>query len=398
MLDELLQSHIQQKIEDFPVSVHYGKHPIASKSNSKVTITVRNPKALMTLARPTLGGLARAYVEEWVDFEGDAQDIMSLGQAYCNVDAGKNVQHSDSWMWWRHTRERDRKNISYHYDISNDFYSLWLDQAKVYSCAYYEDGTENIDQAQARKLNHICRKLMLKPGERFLDIGCGWGALILKAAEEYGVEAWGITLSQNQYDYVTEQIAKRGLGGRVHIQLRDYRDLPANLPFNKIASVGMFEHVGKRNLREYFDKIYRLLTPDGLVMNHGITFVQLNSGGLGSGISDFIEDYVFPGGELTHISSVTEALAAAGLEPLDIENLRIHYVRTLWEWVHRLEASQANAISLIGEKNYRIWRIYMAGSAFSFDHNWLALFQIVAGKPKKDGSLAYPFNRKHIYL
>jgi len=397
MLDEFLQNQIQQKIKDFPVSVHWGSHSITSPSTSKVTIKVRNPKALMTLANPTLGGLARAYVEEWVDFEGSAQDIMSLGQAYCNIDAGKDTQPSDAWMWWRHTRRRDRKNISYHYDVSNEFYNLWLDQAKVYSCAYYEEGTENIDLAQAKKLNHICRKLMLKPGERFLDIGCGWGALILKAAEEYGVEAWGITLSQNQYDYVVEQIAKRGLAGRAHVQLMDYRDLPTDLPFDKIASVGMFEHVGKRHLPEYFDKIYSLLKPNGLVMNHGITFVELNSGGLGSGISNFIEDYVFPGGELTHISAVTEALAASGLEPLDIENLRPHYGKTLWEWVDRLEVNQTEAIRLIGEKNYRIWRIYMAGSAFSFDHNWLALYQVVAGKPESDGRLAYPFNRKHIY-
>ncbi len=397
MLDEFLQKQIKQKIKDLPVSVHYGSHSITPLYASKVVIKVRSPKALITLANPTLGGLARAYVEERMDFEGSAQDIMSLGQEYCNIDAGKDVQSSDSWMWWRHTRDRVRSNISYHYDVSNDFYNLWLDKAKVYSCAYYEDGTEDIDQAQAKKLSHICRKLMLKPGERFLDIGCGWGALMLKAAEEYGVEAWGITLSRNQYDYVMEQITRRGLSGRAHVQLMDYRNLPVDLPFDKIASVGMFEHVGRRNLREYFEKIYSLLKPDGLVMNHGITFVELNSGGLGSGISDFIEDYVFPGGELTHISVVTEALAASGLEPLDLENLRSHYGKTLWEWVHRLEMNKTNAIQLIGEKNYRIWRIYMAGSAFSFNHNWLALFQIVAGKPKEDGSLAYPFNRKHIY-
>lgn len=397
MLDEILQYKIEQKIKDFPVSIHWGHRKTTPLSPSKVVINVKNPKVLLTLANPTLGGLARAYVEEWMDLEGSAQDIMSLGQDYCNIDAGKDAQSNDAWMWWRHTRNRDKQNIRYHYDVSNEFYHLWLDQAKVYSCAYYEDGTEDIELAQTKKLEHICRKLMLKPGERFLDIGCGWGALILKAAEEYGVEAWGITLSQNQYEYVVEQIAKRGLNGQVHVQLMDYRDLPAEMPFDKIASVGMIEHVGNRNLREYFDKIYTLLKPDGIVMSHGITFVQLNSGGLGSGISDFIEDYVFPGGELTHVSTVTKELAASGLEPLDMENLRAHYGRTLWEWVQRLEVNKAEAVRLIGERNYRIWRIYMAGSAFSFDHNWLALFQIVAGKPKADGSLTYPFNRKHIY-
>jgi len=396
MLDEILQSQIEQKIRNLPVSLHWGNFEITS-SPSKVKIQVRNPKGLISLLKPTLGGLARAYVEGWLDFEGTASDIMSLGQAFCNIDAGKDAQPSDAWKWWRHTRNRDKQNISYHYDLSNDFYDLWLDQAKVYSCAYYENGTENIDQAQSKKLDHICRKLILKPGERLLDIGCGWGALIFKAVEEYGVEAWGITLSEHQYEYVVNQISERGLASRAHVQLMDYRDLPADLSFDKIASVGMFEHVGKRHLSEYFEKIHSLLKPDGLVMNHGITFVQLNSGGLGSGISDFIEDYVFPGGELTHVSTVTEALAKSGLEPLDLENLRPHYGKTLWEWVDRLEANQVEVIRLIGEKNYRIWRIYMAGSAFSFDHNWLALFQIVAGKPKVDGSLNYPFNRKHVY-
>jgi cyclopropane-fatty-acyl-phospholipid synthase len=171
-----------------------------------------------------------------------------------------------------------------------------------------------------------------------------------------------------------------------------------DIQFDKIASVGMFEHVGRGNLDTYFDKVFSLLKPGGLVMNHGITAAGLDTSGLGSGISEFIEDYVFPGGELVHASRVIESLARSGLECLDAENLRPHYARTLWQWVHRLEANSSEAKRLIGEQKYRIWRIYMAGSAHAFERGWMALFQVLAGKPYANGSLAYPFTRDHVYL
>jgi cyclopropane-fatty-acyl-phospholipid synthase len=177
----------------------------------------------------------------------------------------------------------------------------------------------------------------------------------------------------------------------------DYRDVPEDPPYDKIASVGMFEHVGRRNLPEYFAKIHRLLRPGGLVMNHGITSTAVEAHGLGSGIAEFVDEYVFPGGELTHVSNVMQEMAAAGLEPLDAENLRPHYARTLWSWVERLESRQHEALELIGEQKYRIWRIYMAGSAYAFEHNWMALFQILGGRPHRDGTQDYPFNRRHVY-
>jgi cyclopropane-fatty-acyl-phospholipid synthase len=267
----------------------------------------------------------------------------------------------------------------------------------VYSCAYFRTGEDTLDAAQLAKLDHICRKLRLAPGERFLDVGCGWGALIFRAAEQYGVDATGITLSQNQHDHVQAEIARRGLAGRVRVELRDYQDLPDDASFDKIASVGMFEHVGVRNFDGYFGKIERLLKPGGFVLNHGITHNWLDTRSLGSGMGEFIEDYVFPGGELTHVSKVIERMAAQGLEALDAEGLREHYARTLWHWVERLEANADTARAEVGEERFRVWRIYMAGSAYGFERGWMSLWQILAGKPHRDGRLPHPLTRADIY-
>jgi len=397
MLKEVLLKQARGRLQGLPLAVEFWNGEVIAAPGSLVRMRVNTPLALRVLAKPSLGGLARAYVEGWIDLEGKAQDILALGRDLCQADACIEGRRGTDWRWWRHTRSRDRRNITYHYDVSNDFYGLWLDRNRVYSCAYFENGDEDLDAAQEKKLDLICRKLMLKPGERLLDIGCGWGGLILWAAERYGVSALGITLSDNQYALVQEAIARRGLTGRVEVRLMDYRDVPEDAPYDKIASVGMFEHVGRKNLPLYFAKIARLLRPGGLVMNHGITSVAVEAHGLGSDISDFIDDYVFPGGELTHVSHVIREMALAGLEPLDAENLRPHYARTLWSWVERLEAQRERAVALVGEQKYRIWRIYMAGSAYAFQRNWLALFQVLGGKPLADGRQDYPFNRRHVY-
>jgi cyclopropane-fatty-acyl-phospholipid synthase len=396
MLREVLFKQMRGRLQGLPVEVQLWNGDTLGEVGARVRMVVKTPRALRVLAKPSMGGLARAYVEDWIDLEGDARDILALGRELCETEAGLEGRRGADWRWWRHTRNRDRRNISYHYDVSNDFYGLWLDKNRVYSCAYFENGDEDLDGAQVKKLDLICRKLMLKPGERLLDIGCGWGGLILRAAERYGVTALGITLSDNQHDYVKAEIARRGLAGRVEVRLMDYRDVPEDQPYDKIASVGMFEHVGRKNLPAYFSKIHRLLRPGGLVMNHGITSVAVQAHGLGSGISEFIDDYVFPGGELTHVSHVMRELALSGLEPLDVENLRPHYARTLWNWVERLEARADEALRLVGLQKYRIWRIYMAGSAYAFERNWLALFQILGGKPLSDGRQEYPFNRRHL--
>ncbi len=275
-----------------------------------------------------------------------------------------------------HTRASDRAAITRHYDVSNGFYKLFLDRRLVYSCAYFDDAGTSLDDAQARKLDHVCRKLRLKPGERFLDIGCGWGALVIWAARHYGVQAHGITLSRAQLDEATERIAAEGLQDRITVELRDYRDLDG--VYDKVASVGMFEHVGLANLPQYHAAVHRILQPNGLFLNHGITHEL--EGWDRTLDTEFINTYVFPDGELDLASNVQLSMERAGFEIHDVENLRQHYAITLRHWVARLEGQYREALAHVNEATYRTWRLYMAASALGFEDGGTGVHQILASR------------------
>ena len=363
----------------------------------ELDIIARTFDGLKALAAPAMGRLARAYVNNDVDFTGSARRALAIAESMVGDIAHGSSGLRGYLLGLAHRLRNNQSNIAHHYDVSNAFYRTWLDSRMVYSCAYFHDWDDSLDDAQAQKLDHICRKLRLAEGERFLDIGCGWGALIFWAAERYGVRAKGITLSQKQFEYVRAQIAARNLTGRVDVELLDYADLPDVEAFDKIASVGMFEHVGPRNYDRYFGKISRVLVPGGFVRNHGITHNGLTQKSLGRGMGDFVEEYVFPGGELAHVSRVIEGLAAQGLELVDGEALREHYARTLWHWVDRLESNADTARAEVGEEKFRVWRIYMAGSAHAFDRGWMSLWQLLAGKPLRDGRLPHPLTRDYMY-
>lgn len=383
---------------DLPLSITFWNgRRVASDASAPVNVTVRSPKVLPSLVRPTMGRLARHYVEQELDVEGDAREILRVTEGLAGSPQGGPGATAHLRKWLRHTRVFDSKAIRHHYDVSDDFFGLWLDLRRVYSCAYFRRADDTLDLAQEQKLDHICRKLMLRPGERFLDIGCGWGALIMWAASRYKVRATGITLSENQYAYAKKKIEEAGLGELCDVRLLDYRDVADDSAYDKIASVGMFEHVGRKNLPVYFGKLFRLLRPGGLVMNHGITLNGVDRQELGGDIGSFIDDYVFPGGELTHISTVLAEMGRQGLESWDVESLRPHYARTLWHWVNRLEANRDAALRSVGEKVYRIWRIYMAGSAHAFERGWMSIYQVLAGKPLADGRLSTPATREYIY-
>ena len=278
----------------------------------------------------------------------------------------------------RGTRGNSRRSIGFHYDVSNAFYALWLDPAMVYSCAYFDSAADSLERAQARKLEVICRKLALAPGESLLDIGCGWGALVIHAASRHGVRAHGITLSREQRDFARARIAELGLGHLATVELADYRDLEGDACYDKIASVGMFEHVGLKNLPRYFSIAHRLLKPGGLFLNHGIT--SREPGWEKTVSTRFINRYVFPDGELDSVANIQRAMEAADFEILHVESLRAHYALTLRHWVGRLEAHREAAVLEVGESAYRVWRLYMAACALQFEEGDTGVYQILLAR------------------
>ena len=415
---KVMDSLLERKLEalTLPLAVVSPDGHRTGARDAAITIRLKQMSPLAHIAAGEVGKVAQDYVEDKLDFDGSVRDLMVIASQMIATDPTQDRGASATLNWWReirlnarsrarHQAEADAQQIQFHYDVSDAFYELWLDPMRLYSCAYFREAGMTLAQAQQAKLDHICKKLMLQPGERFLDIGAGWGGLLLWAAEHYGVQGHGITLSKNQHAHVDRLIDARGLRGRVTMELRDYRDLPEDAPFDKIASVGMFEHVGRALMPDYFAKIHRLLVPGGLLMNHGITAGGTRNHQLGAGMGDFIERYIFPGGELLHVSKVTEVMSEAQFEPLDIENLRPHYARTLWAWSDALEAQLAKARALTRERVVRAYRVYLAGSAMAFEQGWMGLYQMLAARPSgrvDEGPMPgaqsrFPFNRAYMY-
>lgn len=366
---------------------------------ARVSLQLKDARALRYLLSPTIDSLAEAYVNGHFDLIGKVDDIVDVAMRLAASGESSASKFARLFSPVRHNKALDKSSIAHHYDVSNAFYQEWLDPRMVYSCAYYQTGQESLAQAQLAKLDHVLNKIMLGKDERLLDIGCGWGALAIRAAEKYGARVLGVTLSENQFELARERVAQAGLRARVEIRLLDYRDLTLrDGPFDKITSIGMFEHVGLKHLDAYFTKITGLLRAGGLVLNHGITSTDPGSGNTPLGAGEFIDKYVFPNGELPHISLALHAMQVGGLEALDVECLRRHYARTLSHWSHNFETGEAGVRSLVDERTWRIWRIYLAGCAHAFSQNWVSLYQVLACKAGVgEGLNPTPWSRAYMY-
>ncbi len=360
----------------------------------EVTIRLPGPSALRYLLNPSLDNLGRAYVEGKLDVEGHLRAIIDVANRLAEHGMRQGSRLGRLFVPRTHTRGQDAQAIAYHYDVSNAFYQSFLDPAMVYSCAYFENGDEDLATAQQKKIDHILTKIDLQPGQTLLDIGCGWGALVIRAAQKFGARCTGITLSSKQFTMATERIRALGLDDRISIRLLDYRDVDGQ--FDRITSVGMFEHVGLKNLPLYFSTMRRLLSDEGLAMNHGICTTNTDHATARHGAGEFIEQYVFPHGELPHIGTVLTTMQDGGMEALDVENLRRHYMQTCAIWADNFERNDAQIRTLVDDRKYRIWRIYLAGCAHAFQHDWISLYQIVCGKAGRDAS-ALRWSRGYMY-
>jgi cyclopropane-fatty-acyl-phospholipid synthase len=385
---------------NLPVRLSWGERGASSLSlgefdEPQVEIRVRDASALPLLIDPGLDTLGQAYVEGLIDVEGSVPDILAVAHRLAATAEPEGGLLGRLRRRFAHTRESDSEAIQYHYDVSNGFYAQWLGEGMVYSCGYFENGDETLDEAQVKKIDHILTKIQLQPGQRLLDIGCGWGALVLRAAQKFGAQCVGVTLSKNQHALARERVKAAGLEDRIDIRLQDYRDVKDG-PFDRITSVGMFEHVGLDNLAAYFAHIRSLLKPGGWAMNHGITSTDAHDGETRHGGGHFIDRYVFPQGELPHIGTVLRTMQEGGLEAFDIESLRRHYMRTTQLWSEAFEARAAQIKPLVDEKKWRIWRIYLAGCAWAFEHDEVSIYQVIcraAGQPAQ----GLPWSRKWIY-
>jgi cyclopropane-fatty-acyl-phospholipid synthase len=369
-------------------------HSDASPGGAAV-VTVSRRAVAHVLHTPGQLGLARAWVDGSLSLEGDLEQVLAARHEFDGVSltrrdralvaldairaAGPGVLRRPPVPsiearvgGGRHSQPRDGDAVRHHYDVSNDFYRLVLGPSMVYSCAYFAHPDDSLERAQERKLDLICRKLMLGPGQRLLDVGCGWGSLALHAAQHYGAEVLGITLSEPQARFARERATELGLGHQLRFEVADYRELSGE-PFDKVASVGMFEHVGQAQLTDYFDRLRRLLRPGGLLLNHGIGRLSPHP----PQTDEFIARYIFPDGELLPLPEVIAAVQQAELEPRDVESLREHYPLTLRDWTANLRAHRAEATALVGGERVRTWELYMLASALAFEDAEITVYQVL---------------------
>ena|SRR5687768_2621338 len=420
--------HLFPAPRDFSIRIGGGE-VLPASGRASFTLVIRSEHVLRSIFRPPVeASLGNAFLRGDLEVEGDIcsvfplveacrtaarspRNLYSLASLWRSLPPGNPVgpfepREAPSLRGIRHTEERDQAAIRYHYDLGNEFFELFLDRRMVYSAGYFRTREDDLDTAQEQKLEHVCRKLRLRPGNRLLDVGCGWGALLIYAGERFGVEGVGITLSERQRDLAVERVANAGLADRIEIRIQDYRDLDSGT-FDRISSIGMFEHVGRARMPEYFARVRDALRPGGLFLNHGIsrdatapartvgTVLRDPLNHLIVGTSP-ITRYVFPDSELLPLSEVNLAGERSGLEVRDVENLREHYDLTLRHWIARLDEKKEKAMTLVGAPTWRAWRLYFAASAYRFTIGRISVNQTLFAKPDR-GRTGVPLTRADIY-
>ena len=398
--------------------------PLGQDVDPRLCISISGPGVISSmLRRPTLENLVRHYAQGRIDIVGgDLMDFGEILRVKRSRDRLKQVRkgllirsafpflvapadnavdrhaYAGDEIGRGHVARKNQDYIQFHYDIGNEFYQLFLDPEMQYSCGYFTDWNNSLEQAQQDKMEMICRKLRLQPGERMLDIGCGWGGLICYAALNYGVQAHGVTLSQTQFDFAQAKVRQLGLADRVTVELRSYDTLDGT--YDKISSIGMYEHVGIANYPHYFGTIYNLLRDRGILLNHGITRGAKSSRRKFTRMRPehrLFSKYIFPGGELDHIGHTCESLEASRFEVHDVENWREHYAQTTRFWYERLTARKEEAIAIVGPERYRLWVAYLAGVSFTFHDGGMRIFQVVASKHATRGRAELPPTRADLY-
>jgi cyclopropane-fatty-acyl-phospholipid synthase len=395
------------RLQTLPISVRFWDGSTLEGESTTPVAVMRSPRALAYLLRaPNQIGLARAWVMGALDVEGELEAMLAVRNRFAGValSAVERLKLAAAALRTapavlleraplpsieaaprrgrRHSLARDRTAVRHHYDVSNDFYRLVLGPSLTYSCAYFESRDDTLEAAQQQKHELICRKLRLTPGERLLDIGCGWGSLLLHAASHHGVRGVGVTLSEPQAQLARQRVSKHGLSDQVEIRVSDYREI-SDGPFDKIVSVGMYEHVGASELRQYASTVARLLAPGGLFLNHGITLLNSEP----PRHPTFISRYIFPDGELHPVTAIQSAMRYAGFEVRDVESLREHYPLTLRRWLANLEADRRKAVALVGPERERAWRLYLVVSAVGFEDGEISVYQVLGARQGADHGL-----------
>ncbi|HSH05097.1 MAG TPA: cyclopropane-fatty-acyl-phospholipid synthase family protein [Anaerolineae bacterium] len=367
-------AQISQHQPDIPFVIHdwSGESKQYGAGPPRFILRIHTPQALKSILRNADLGFGEAFMAGDIEVEGDLQALLAWQETpvFTQLDfsLAEKIRFVISTLLTRNTVEQVKNNVHHHYDLGNDFYQLWLDKSMTYTCAYFRHPDDSLDQAQWNKHDHICRKLRLQPGQTLVDVGCGWGAMLFHAAEHHDVIATGYTISQAQHDWLQAKIKERGMVGRVHVKLKDYREIDEQ--YDRFVSIGMAEQIGQKYIDTYFQAVKKMLKPDGVGLLHTI------GAPIPVPTNPWMEKYIFPGGYIPSLGELVDSMGRFNLVPTDIEDLRLHYSQTIDCWYRRFDAHEAEIEAMYDQRFIRMWRLYLNSVAYAFRHGRGRLYQL----------------------